>query len=76
MAIYSTIRLGNNNVAHVFDYINDKTLCGLNRWHHTPFKLNKTKLNDKDMLFNHKGFAIRRGAQMRISLHVGNVRLY
>ena len=58
---YSTIRLGNNKRAHVFDHGKGRVLCGVNRFHYTPFKLNKKKLDVKTMAKNFNGYAERRG---------------
>ena len=57
---YSTIRVSSRK-AHIFDHSEDRVLCGVNRWKWTPFTINKTKYNAKDMLERHKGFSERRG---------------
>lgn len=57
---YSTIRLS-GATAHIFDHKSGKTLCGRDRWQHTPFKLNKSSFDGEEMLKRHKAFAERRG---------------
>jgi len=58
--MYSTIRIS-SRCAHVFDYDNDKILCGVNRWERTPFRINKSKYDQLSILERHKAFAERRG---------------
>ena len=58
---YSTIRLGNNHKVHSFDHGDDRVLCGVNRWYHTPFKINKTVWDLNTMLKKYKGYIKRRG---------------
>jgi len=57
---YSKITLGSRKV-HIFDHVNNKVLCGLDRWKNTPFHIYKTKFTAEDMLDKHTAITIRRG---------------
>lgn len=58
---YSTIRLGKNHRAHVFDHQHDKVLCGVNRFQNPPFKINVKQLTKEQMGESFFGYTERRG---------------
>ena len=57
---YSKITLSSHKI-HIFDHVNDRLLCGVNRWKYPPFKIYKKRLNAKDMFDDHLSITERRG---------------
>lgn len=57
---YSKITLSSHKI-HIFDHVNNRLLCGIDRWKYPPFRIYKTKFNAKDMLDDHSSIAERRG---------------
>jgi len=58
---YSTIRIGQQHRAHIFDHFNNKVLCGVNRFQHPPFKINVTEFDIKEMGKTFLGYSKSRG---------------
>jgi len=58
---YSTITLGTGMVYHIFDHGRNKVLCGLDRWFHKPFTIQKKTFVREGIIEKHTTKAERRG---------------